>query len=96
MIVADDRTAGAAQREQDARGFPDLTEITTAEVLDPDLYRVTIGEAVSSGRLTVVTFATPAFRQTAACGPQVEVVAFIKDRYKDPANLIRVEVYDNL
>ena len=78
-----------------ARDFPDLTEITSSPVPDPDLYQVTIAEAVSSGRPTVVTFATPAFCQTLTCGPQMEVVTSLKDRYKGQANFVHVEVYDN-
>ena len=73
----------------------DLADITSSPVPDPHLYQMTIAEAVSSNRPTVVSFATPAFCQTATCGPQVEVVASLKDRYKDKANFIHVEVYDN-
>ena len=73
----------------------DLSELTTSLEPDPGLYRMTIAEAVSSGKPTVVTFATPAFCQTATCGPQVEVVSSIKDRYGERANFIHVEVYDN-
>ena len=73
----------------------DLEEITTSPDPDPDLYRMTVAEAVDEGRPTVVTFATPAFCTTATCGPQVEVVSALKDRYGDEAGFIHVEVYDN-
>ena len=81
-------------RNKTARDVADLKEITTAPVPDPDLYQITIREAVSSGKPTVVTFATPAFCQTFTCGPQVEVVASVKDRHKAQANFIHVEVFD--
>ena len=73
----------------------DLGEITTSPDPDPDLYRMTVAEAVDAGRPTVVTFATPAFCTTATCGPQVEVVSALEDRYGDEASFIHVEVYDN-
>ena len=73
----------------------DLGEITTSPDPDPDLYHMTVAEAVDAGRPTVVTFATPAFCTTATCGPQVEVVSALEDRYGDEASFIHVEVYDN-
>ena len=73
----------------------DLAEISTSREPDPDLYGITIADAASSGKPTVVTFATPAFCQTATCGPQVDVVASLKDRYGSQANFIHVEVFDN-
>ncbi len=73
----------------------DLEEITTSPEPDPDLYRLTVADAIAAGRPAVVTFATPAFCSTATCGPQVEVVSAIKDRYADEASFIHVEVYDN-
>ena len=78
------------------RDASDLSEITSAGVPDPDLYQITIAEAVGSGRPTVVTFATPLFCQTATCGPQVQVVSDVKDGYLGRANFIHVEVYENL
>ena len=77
------------------RDVGDLKELTSSPEPDLDLYQMTIAEAVSSGRPTVITFATPAFCQTATCGPQVDVVSSIKDRDGGQANFIHVEVYDN-
>ena len=51
--------------------------------------------AVTSGKPTVITFATPAFCQSATCGPQVDVISAIKDRHKGEANFIHIEVYEN-
>ena len=84
-----------SSRNKTARDVSDLSTLTTAPVPDPDLYQITIEEAVSSGKPTVVTFATPLFCQTATCGPQLEVVTSLKDRYNGQANFIHVEVYDN-
>jgi hypothetical protein len=82
-------------RNKTAADVHDLAEISSAAVPDPGLYEMTIEEAASSGKPTIVTFAAPAFCQTATCGPQVEVVSSIKDRYRGRANFIHVEVYDN-
>ena len=72
-----------------------LEELTTARPPDPDLYSMTIADAVVSGKPVVLVFATPAFCETATCGPQVEVLEGIKDRYKDRANFIHIEMFDN-
>lgn len=62
---------------------------------DPDrrLYRLSIAEAVADGRPTVVAFATPAFCQTALCGPTLE---FVKGATagRDDLDVVHVEPYD--
>ena len=72
-----------------------LEELTTDPDPDPDLYAMTIVEALDAGRPLVVSFATPAYCTSATCGPQVDVVKELKDRYGDRVNFIHVEVYDN-
>ena len=78
-----------------ARDVDKLEEMTTDPDPDPDLYAMTIAEALDAGRPLVVSFATPAYCTTATCGPQVDVVKDLKDRYGDQVNFIHVEVYDN-
>ena len=78
-----------------AADVADLSELTSSPTLDLDLYRVTIADAIATGRPTVVTFASPVFCQTAVCGPQVEVVSEIKERHKGRASFIHIEVYED-
>ena len=73
----------------------DLESLTTDWDPDPDLYRMSIDQAIASGRPTVIVFATPAFCTSATCGPQVDAVAELKENYRDSANFIHVELYDN-
>ena len=73
----------------------DLAELTTSPKPDPDLYAMTVADAVSSGRPSVITFATPAFCRTATCGPQVEVVSALRRKFAQEANFVHVEVYEN-
>ena len=72
-----------------------LEELTTDSTPDEDLYSMTIAEALDAGIPLVVTFATPAFCQSATCGPQVDVVEEVKAGYPGRANFIHVEVFDN-
>ncbi len=72
-----------------------FAELTTGSLHDPDLYQTTIAEAIETGMPTVVVFASPAFCTDAVCGPQVEVLQELKNRYKGQANFIHVDFYDN-
>lgn len=73
----------------------DLSTITSSNPPDPDLYRLSIAQALDAGKPLVVVFATPAFCVSATCGPQVEVLGELKDRYRDQANFIHVEVFQD-
>ena len=72
-----------------------VTEVTTSYEPDEELYRISVAEAVSSGKPTVVVFATPAFCTSPTCGPQVDTVSELRVEHPDAANYIHVELYDN-
>ena len=72
-----------------------LEELTSDVDPDPELYQMTIAEALQTGQPLLVTFATPAFCTSATCGPQVDVVKALKETYKGRINVIHVEVYEN-
>ena len=72
-----------------------LSQLTTGSSPDPELYQMTIAQAVSSQSPSLVVFASPALCTSPTCGPQVETVWELKESYKDQANFIHVEVYDN-
>ena len=72
-----------------------IEEITTDYSPDPDLYRLTIKDAVENPLPSVVVFASPAFCTSPTCGPQVDTVSELKERHPDAANYIHVEIYDN-
>ncbi len=90
-----------ASRNKTSADFDDPTDqdelatITSSETPDPDLYRMTVAEALDSGLPSVVSFASPAFCQSATCGPQVDVITAVKDRLSGRANFIHIEVYDS-
>ena len=72
-----------------------IEELTTDYTPDPDLYQLTIEEAVASPLPAVVVFASPNFCTSPTCGPQVDTVSELKDAHKGEANFIHVEIYDN-
>ena len=76
----------------DVDGFEQLT---TDFEPDADLYGMTIAEALDTGKPLLVVFSTPAYCQTATCGPQIGVIKELKAEYADRMNFIHIEVYDN-
>lgn len=78
-----------------SRDVASLEELTSDTDPDPDLYAMSVAEAIDSGKPLMVSFATPAYCQTAACGPQVDVIKGLKEQYRGRVNFIHVEVYDN-
>ena len=72
-----------------------LEQLTTDYTPDPDLYQLTIGESILTGRPTVIVFATPAFCTSPTCGPQVDTISELKELHVGEANFIHVELYDN-
>ena len=78
-----------------ARDVGALEELTTDPNPDPDLYNMTIAEAIEADKPLVAVFATPAYCTTATCGPQVDVLKRLKEGHRDGANFLHIEVYDN-
>ena len=72
-----------------------IETLTTDYTPDPDLYQLTIKEAVENPLPSVVVFASPAFCTSPTCGPQVDTVSELKDELPGQANYIHVEIYDN-
>ena len=78
-----------------AADFPDLSHISSAPTPDPELYKLSIHEALEEGKPLVVLFSTPAFCVSAMCGPQLEILTKLKEIYRDRANFIHVEVFQD-
>jgi hypothetical protein len=71
----------------------DIKTITSASKPNPRLYQMSVAQAVSSGKPSLILFATPGFCQTAVCGPGVEVLERLVDKFGDKVNAVHVEVY---
>ncbi|MDA1347993.1 MAG: hypothetical protein O3A47_03885, partial [Chloroflexi bacterium] len=84
-----------ASRSKTIDDVASIEELTTGSLQDPDLYRTTIAESIESGLPTVIVLASPAFCTNAVCGPQIDVLQELKDKYPGKANFIHVDFYDN-
>jgi hypothetical protein len=72
-----------------------IARLTTGSHRDPGLYQTTIADAMASGRPTVIVFASPAFCTNAVCGPQVEVLSELREKYGGRANYVHIDYYRN-
>ena len=75
--------------------YEKIEQITTDYSPDPDLYRLSVDEAVQNGRPSVIVFASPAFCTSPTCGPQVDTLTNLKEKHPELADYIHVEIYDN-
>jgi hypothetical protein len=72
-----------------------LESITTDDDPDPRFYEMSIAEAVTSGRRSVIVFATPRFCTTGVCGPTLDDIKALAGSYPE-VNFVHVEVFTNL
>lgn len=76
-----------------AAAATDMAEITTDPEPDPDFYDLSIDEAVTNGRPSAIVFSTPAFCQTAICGPTLEMVKEVAADHPE-VDFVHVEPFD--
>jgi hypothetical protein len=72
----------------------DIALLDTSQEPIPQMHQMTIAEAVTSGRPSVIIFATPAFCQSQICGPTKDIVDELYHAYGDRANFVHIEPYD--
>ena len=73
----------------------ELQSITTDPDPEPSFYEMTVAEAISNGTPALIVFATPAFCQTAVCGPTMEIV---KETVagRSGFDVVHVEIFENV
>ena len=70
-----------------------IDEICTREPPD-DMHDLSVAQALEEGKPFVVTFSTPLFCVTRVCGPVVDVVEKVQQRFGDKVNFIHIEPWD--
>lgn len=73
----------------------ELESITTDPDPEPSFYELTVAEAVANGTPALIVFATPAFCQTAVCGPTMEIVKQVVEG-RSGFDVVHVEIYENV
>ena len=72
-----------------------LSSLTTGSFYDEQLYQLTVKEAIETPRPLVVVFASPAFCTTPVCGPQVQAVSSLREKYGGMVDFIHIDIYEN-
>lgn len=70
-----------------------LEELTTDPDPRPDLYELSLDDALTNGKPTVVIFSTPAYCTSSACGPILDNVKLVVDDFPG-VDFVHVEVYE--
>ena len=73
----------------------ELLHITSDVNPIPEMYGISLDEAVALGKPVMVTFSTPAWCTTKTCGPQVSTVDQVRQNHIGEASFIHVELFDN-
>lgn len=60
---------------------------------DPDLYTMTVTEALNNGRPTVISFSTPAYCSTVFCAPVLQSVKDVKAENSDEFDFLHIEIF---
>jgi hypothetical protein len=76
-----------------AADVADLKLISSDATPDPRLHQMSVEQAVTSGKPSLILFATPGYCQTAVCGPGVDVLETLVDQFGNKINPVHVEVY---
>lgn len=89
--VGQEATAVESPTTEDARG---VSPICTR---DPacSMHEMTVEEAVTSGKPSVLVFATPQFCTSRTCGPVVDVVEEQAERFGDDVAFVHIEIWRN-
>ena len=75
-------------------GEKPLEQIHTGSDEDPEFHRTSIAKAISSGRASVIAFATPSFCRTRTCGPALQVAIKAQQKFGNRVNFVHVEPYE--
>jgi len=74
----------------------EVRQISSAFDPDPGFYSISLDDALLNGNPTVVLFSTPAYCNSATCGPQLEALADLKENHSAEIDFIHVEIWDNV
>ncbi len=78
-----------------AADVADIAEIDSSLPPNPELHQITIADAISNGRPTLVAFVTPLFCQSRFCGPVLDnVILPAHERYRDRVDFVHIEPFD--
>ncbi len=92
--TAPDVGAAAFPSETPTLANATIEELTTSTEPDPELYRISVADAIKAKKPFVVAFATPKYCTSRTCGPVVDVVSAVRRKHEDSdISFIHAEIY---
>jgi hypothetical protein len=82
-------------RQKTVNDVTDISEIDSSANPSPDMHTVTIADAIAAHRPVLVLFAVPGYCTSSLCGPEFEIMKKLYPQYKDRAEFIHVEFWNN-
>ncbi len=83
-----------ASRQLTLADVDDVTEIDSSFPSRPHMHEITVADALTAGKPTLVAFATPAFCESRTCGPVMDsVMDPLYETYADDAIFIHIEPF---
>ena len=73
-----------------------INKITTDSEPIKDFYKISIHNAFKNSKPTLILFSSPAFCTSPVCGPQIESMKLIHEKYGNSINIIHVDTYLNV
>ncbi|MBS3941572.1 MAG: hypothetical protein KG028_11495 [Actinobacteria bacterium] len=92
LTLADVEAGTATPGALDSRAV-DVTDVS--EIPTPELHRTTIADAIEQGRPVVAAFSTPVYCVSRFCGPLIDTIDELRERYADRADFVMVEVWES-
>jgi hypothetical protein len=89
--VGDEAIASESATTDDAQ---DVDPICTRDPVC-SMHEMSIADALDDGKPLIISFATPRFCTSRACGPVVDLIETEKERVGDACNFVHVEVWAN-
>ncbi len=71
----------------------EVESFCSARPADPEFHQLSIADAIGQGKPTAILFATPGFCESMLCGPSLESLRTLRQRFGDQANYVHVEIY---
>lgn len=88
-------TVPPASKTPVAKTVAEAEKICTRRPVD-DMHDLSIGDVLGKGKPLAVLFATPAFCTSRLCGPDLDVVQSMKQKYGARVNFIHIEIYKDV
>ena len=78
-----------------AKTIEELKQISSDVEPDLRLYKNNLVNSLANNRPIIISFSTPGFCFTKTCGPQINALSLLADKYSNNIDFIHVEIFDN-